>query len=133
MKVKRLLVCADGASLGNPGPAAIGATIKDERGRFITSISQRIGKTTNNQAEYKALIAALKEAIRLGAKEVDISLDSQLVVRQISGEYRVKKAALKPLYQQAKQLLSLLEDFTITHIPRQQNREADNLANMALR
>ena len=133
MKVKRLLICADGASLGNPGPAAIGATIKDEQGRLITSISQRIGKTTNNQAEYKALIAALKEAIRLGVKEVDISLDSQLVVRQINGEYRVKNAALKPLYQQAKQLLSLLEGFNITHIPRQQNTEADNLANIALR
>ena len=133
MKVKRLLICADGASLGNPGQAAIGATIKDEQGRLITSISQRIGKTTNNQAEYRALIAALKEAIRLGAKEVDISLDSQLVVRQINGEYRVKKAALKPLYQQVRQMLSLLEGFTITHIPRQQNREADNLANIALR
>ncbi len=133
MKIKRVVIHADGASLGNPGPAAIGATIKSEQGRLIASISERIGRTTNNQAEYKALIAALEEAIRLGAKQVDISLDSELVVKQINGEYRVRKAALKPLYQQVKRLLSLLEGFTITHIPRQQNTEADNLASIALK
>jgi len=133
VKIKRVVIHADGASLGNPGPAAIGATIKSEQGKLIASISQRIGRTTNNQAEYKALIAALEEAIRLGAKQVDISLDSELVVKQINGEYRVRKAALKPLYQQVKRLLSLLEGFTITHIPRQQNTEADNLASIALK
>ena len=133
MKIKRVVIHADGASRGNPGPSAIGATIKDEQGRLIASISQGIGRTTNNQAEYKAVIASLEKAIRLGAKQVDISLDSQLVARQISGEYRVKNAALKPLYQQVKHLLSLLEGFTITHIPRQQNTEADNLANIALK
>lgn len=90
---KRVLICADGASQGNPGQAAIGATIKDEEGRLVTSISRRIGTTTNNQAEYRALVAALEEAVRLGAKQVDIKLDSQLVVKQIKGEYRVKKAA----------------------------------------
>lgn len=128
-----MLIHADGASLGNPGPAAIGATIKDEQGRLITTISQRIGRTTNNQAEYRAVIAALEKAIELGAKQVDIKLDSQLVVRQISGRYRVKNAALKPLYQQVKHLQSLLEGFAITHIPRQQNREADSLAYVALK
>ena len=79
--MKRLLIHADGASLGNPGPAAIGATIKNEQGRLITTISQRIGRTTNNQAEYRAIVAALEEATRLGAKQVDINLDSELVVR----------------------------------------------------
>ena len=133
MRLKRVVIYADGASRGNPGPAAIGVTIKDERGRLITSISQRIGKATNNQAEYRAIIAALEKAIELGAKQVDISLDSQLVVRQVNGQYRVKNVALKPLYQQLKQRLSLLEGFTITHIPRQQNTEADNLASMALK
>ena len=133
MKVNRVIIHADGASLGNPGPSAIGATIKDEQGKLIARISQRIGRATNNQAEYKAIIAALEQATRLGAKQVDVSSDSQLVVRQINGEYRVKKAALKPLYQQVKKLQSLLDSFTITHIPRQQNQEADNLANMALR
>ena len=130
--MKRAVIYADGASRGNPGPAAIGITIKDERGRLITSISQRIGKATNNQAEYRAIIAALEEAITLGAKQVDIKMDSELVVKQINGEYRVKKATLKPLYQQVKRLQSQLKSFTITHIPRQQNIEADNLANNAL-
>ena len=132
-KPARVVIYADGASLGNPGLAAIGATIKDEQGRLIASISQGIGRTTNNQAEYRAVIAALEKATRLGAKEVAINLDSQLVVRQIKGEYRVKKAALKPLYQRVKQLQSRLESFTITHIPRQQNQEADRLANSALK
>ncbi len=133
MKVDRVVIYADGASLGNPGLAAIGATIKDEQGKPIARISQRIGRTTNNQAEYRALIAALEAAIRLGAKQVDINLDSQLVVRQISGEYRVRKVTLKPLYQRVKQLQGLLKGSTITYIPRQQNIEAHNLANMALR
>ena len=132
MKLKKTVIFADGASRGNPGPAAIGVTIKDERGRLITSISQRIGKATNNQAEYRAIIAALEEAIRLGAKRVDIKMDSELVVKQINGGYRVKSAILKPLYQQVKQLQGSLENFTITHIPRRQNTEADRLANKAL-
>ncbi len=133
MKINRVVIHADGAAKPNPGPAAIGATIKDEQGRVMASISQSIGRATNNQAEYRAIIAALEKAIGLGAKQVDIKLDSQLVVRQISGRYRVKSAALKPLYQQVKHLQGLVEGFTITHIPRQQNREADNLAYLALR
>ncbi len=130
--MKKAVIYADGASRGNPGPAAIGVTIKDKRGKLITFISQRIGRATNNQAEYRAIIAALEEAIRLGAKQVDIKMDSELVVKQINGEYRVKKATLKPLYQQVKQLQGSLEGFTITHILRQQNIEADKLANKAL-
>jgi len=130
--VKKMIIHADGASRGNPGPAAIGATIKDEQGKLIACISQGIGRTTNNQAEYRAVIAALEKAIRLGAEEVDINLDSQLVVKQISGEYRVKKPALKPLYQQVKQRQSLLKGFSIAYIPRRQNTEADRLASRAL-
>ena len=132
MNIKRVVIFTDGAAEPNPGPAAIGATIKDEQGRLITTISQPIGRATNNQAEYRAIIAALEKAIRLGAKRVELKSDSELVVKQINGEYRVKKAALKPLYQQVKQLQGLLENFTITHILRQQNIEADNLANTAL-
>lgn len=132
MNMKRMVIFTDGASRGNPGPAAIGVTIKDEQGRFITSISQRIGRATNNQAEYRAIIAALEEATRLDAKRVDVKMDSELVVKQINGEYRVKKVTLKPLYQQVKQLQSSLESFTVTHIPRRQNIEADKLANKAL-
>jgi len=132
MGVKRMVIHSDGVSRGNPGLAAIGATIKDEQGRLIARISQRIGTTTNNQAEYRAVISALEEAIRLGATQVELNSDSELVVRQIKGEYRVKKATLKPLYQRVKQLQSCLESFTINHIPRQQNIEADRLANSAL-
>jgi ribonuclease HI len=127
-----MAINADGASRGNPGPAAIGATIKDEQGGMIARISRSIGRATNNQAEYRAVIAALREAVRLGAREVDIRLDSELVVRQLSGRYRVKNATLKALYQEAKGLLELLETVTIRHVPREQNREADRLANMAL-
>ncbi len=132
VNIKRVVIFTDGVSRGNPGLAAIGATIKDEQGRLIARISQGIGRTTNNQAEYRAVIAALEEAIRLGARQVELNSDSEFVVKQIKGEYRVKKAALKPLYQRVKQLQSGLESFTINHIPRQQNKEADRLANMAL-
>jgi ribonuclease HI len=132
MKIKRAIIYADGASRGNPGPAAIGAVIKDEKGYPHARISQRIGTTTNNQAEYRAVITALEKAIRLGAKHVVVNSDSQLVVRQVNGRYRVKDVALKPLYQRVKALQGRLESFTITHVPRQQNTEADYLTNAAL-
>ncbi len=133
MKIKKVVIFTDGTAEPNPGPAAIGATIKDEQGKLITAISQGIGQATNNQAEYRAVIAALENAIRLGANQVDIYSDSELVVRQINGRYRVKNVALKPLYQQVKQLQSQFKGFTITHIPRQQNIEADSLASKALK
>ena len=133
MKIKRVVIFTDGASQGNPGPAAIGATIEDEQGKLITTISQPIDQATNNQAEYQAVIAALERAISLGANQVDMHSDSELVVRQINGRYRVKKTSLKPLHQQVKQLQSSAEGFIITHIPRRQNREADILASNALR
>jgi len=132
MKLKRLIIYADGASLGNPGLAAIGAIIKGEQGRLIARISQCIGQATNNQAEYRAIIAALEEAVRFGAEEVDIMSDSELVVKQLNGQYRVKKASLRPLYQKVAQLIGSLAAFTITQIPREQNREADRLAKKAL-
>jgi ribonuclease HI len=132
MNPKRLTVYTDGASLGNPGPAAIGAIIKDGQGVVISRISQRIGYATNNQAEYTAIIAALEEAIKLGAEEVIVRSDSELVVKQLNGRYKVKKTTLKPLYQKVVRLAGSLEAFTITHIPREQNREADSLANKAL-
>ncbi len=95
-------------------------------------LSRRIGTATNNQAEYRAIIAALEEAIKLGATHIELRSDSELVTRQINGRYRVKNAALKPLYQRVKQLQDLLEGFTITSIPRWQNTEADKLTNTAL-
>lgn len=132
MNVKKAIIFTDGAAEPNPGPAAIGAIIKDEQGRLIARISRRIGMATNNQAEYRAVIAALEEAIKLGVTHVKLNSDSELVVKQINGRYRVKKAALKPLHQKVRQLLGLLEGFAITHIPREQNVEADSLANSAL-
>ncbi len=131
--MKRLIISTDGASQGNPGPAAIGAAIKDKQGRLIASISQAIGRATNNQAEYRAIIAALEEAIRLGVEQVELFSDSELVVRQVNGRYRVKTASLSPLYQRVKQLQSQLKSFTIAHIPGQENTEAHNLANIALK
>jgi len=132
MKTKRVVIFTDGAAKPNPGPAAIGAIIKDEHDRLITSISQPIGRATNNQAEYRAIIVAMEEAIRLGVEQVDMRSDSELVVEQINGRYRVKNVALKPLYLKAKQLQSQFKGFTITHIPRLQNKEADILAGNAL-
>ena len=132
MKIEKVILYTDGASRGNPGPAAIGAVIKDGQGRVLAHISKRIGKTTNNQAEYLAVIAALEEADRLGAAAVEIRSDSELVVKQINGSYRVKHPALKPLYRQVKELQSSFQSCAAASIPRRQNREADSLCNAAL-
>ncbi len=131
--MKRLIIHTDGVSRGNPGRAAIGAIIRDERGGLVASISQSIGQATNNQAEYRAIIAALEEVLSLGAANIELNSDSELVVKQVKGQYRVRKEALKPLYQRVKQLQGSLKGFKIKHIPRQQNREADKLANAALK
>ena len=131
MTNSRLRINSDGASRGNPGPAAIGATVKDEQGRLVASVSRAIGRATNNQAEYRALIAALEEAAELGAQRVDVCLDAELVVRQLQGRYRVKNAALRPLYLRAAGLLGGFEGFTIAAVPRAENAEADRLANQA--
>ena len=133
MKTKSVIIFTDGASRGNPGPAAIGVTIKDEQGRLISTISQTIGRTTNNQAEYRAIITALERAISLGADQARLFSDSELAVRQINGKYRVKNASLQPLYREVKQLQSQFQSFTITHIPREKNEKADELADQALK
>ena len=132
MLISRMLIKCDGGSRGNPGPAAIGAVLYDSQNRVITTLSRAIGTTTNNQAEYQAVIAALEEAVRLGARHVELKIDSELIVRQLSGLYRVKKAELKPLYQRIKELQKKLEKLEVSHIPREENREADRLVNIAL-
>ncbi|MFC1904038.1 ribonuclease HI family protein [Chloroflexota bacterium] len=132
MKSKKAIIFTDGASRGNPGPAAIGAVIRDEKGKLHARISQCIGRATNNQAEYRAIIAVLEKAVELGTTHVELNSDSELAVKQINGIYRVKNAELRPLYQQVKRLRSSLEGFNITHIPRRQNKEADRLTNVAL-
>ena len=130
--MEKVIIYTDGAAEPNPGPAAIGVVIKDEKGNIISSISKRIGQTTNNQAEYWAVIAALEEAVKLGAKSVDLKSDSELVVRQLTGMYKVRKEELKPLFQKVKQLQNSLESFQVTHIKRNRNKAADRLTKKAL-
>ncbi len=126
-----VVINTDGASRGNPGPAAIGVTIKDSRGQPLASISRHIGNTTNNQAEYRAIIAGLEEAIRLGFRHILVKSDSELVVKQIQGRYKIKNVALRPLYQEVVRLTGSLESFNIAYVPRERNAEADALANKA--
>lgn len=123
----------DGGSRGNPGPAAAGVVITDSKRRVVIhEAGYFLGKMTNNSAEYLALIRAAELAKRLGVQEARIISDSELIVRQITGEYRVKSADLKPLHQQAQRLLLQLGAWRIEHVPREQNARADQLANMAL-
>lgn len=129
----KLIIYTDGLSKGNPGTAAIGAIIKDEWGKTLATISQRIGVTTNNVAEYQALITALRKAIKLKGTQVEIRSDSELMVKQLNGRYKIKAAGLRPLYLEAMQLLGQFEDVAIKHIPRELNTEADRLANQAIR
>jgi ribonuclease HI len=128
----KIILNVDGASRGNPGPAAIGVTLKNEKLQILDTISETIGQTTNNQAEYKALIAGLKKSVSLGAKQVEVRSDSELIVKQMMGIYRVKKEELKPLHDEARKLAGLFSIFKISSIPREENREADKLANLAL-
>jgi ribonuclease HI len=132
LKISKVIICTDGAARGNPGPAAIGATLKDEQGNQIATISRRIGTTTNNQAEYRAVITALEKAVKLGVKDVELRADSELVIKQINGWYKVKNVALRPLYQEVVKLIGLLDRFKASYIPRERNSEADALANKAL-
>lgn len=132
MTFKRLVIYTDGASRGNPGPAAIGVVLQDESGHAVDSISQCLGETTNNQAEYRAVIAGLERALALGTTQVELRSDSELVVHQLSGRYRVKNASLKPLVQKVEELRSGFSELSVSYIPREKNREADKLANLAL-
>ena len=132
MSTNKVLIFTDGAARGNPGPAAIGVVIKDEKGKLVASISRCLGATTNNQAEYRAIIAALEKAVSLGARQVTLYSDSELVVKQINGLYKIKQAALRSLYQEVVRLTGALESFKIAHVPREKNAAADELANKAL-
>ena len=129
---KHLSIYVDGASRGNPGPAAVGIFIEDGAGVIEAKISHYIGKATNNQAEYEALITGLREAVKLGAEHINIKTDSKLLAEQIRGNYKVRSPNLIPLFRQAKQLLANFESFNIADIPRRQNATADALANQAL-
>lgn len=122
----------DGGSRGNPGPAAAGVVITDAEGNTVFEGGLFIGKATNNVAEYSGLVAALKAAAKLGAKEIDLFSDSELLVKQMLGEYRVKNAGLRPFYQEACSLVNQFDRVDISHVRREQNTQADALANMAM-
>src|SRR5690348_14895102 len=122
----------DGASRGNPGPAAYAVIVKDASGKVVFQLGKKLGRQTNNVAEYYALLAALDYAAGHGIKALRIRSDSELLVRQIKGQYKVKSADLKPLHERALKLARQLEYFVIEHVMREMNREADALANQAL-
>ncbi|MFA5367274.1 MAG: ribonuclease HI family protein, partial [Dehalococcoidia bacterium] len=124
-KGKRLTINSDGAAMPNPGPAGIGAVLHNEKGKIVAEISEYIGDSTNNKAEFLALIAALEKALELNADHVDLRIDSELLVRQIEGKYRSK--LMKELYEQAMSLLDEFKSYTVKHVPREQNKEADAL------
>lgn len=123
---------ADGASRGNPGEAGAGAVISDSRGRTLKELKAYLGMASNNGAEYQAAILALERALELGAKRVTLLLDSELVVRQLRGEYRVREPHLKSLHQKARETLNRFSQYSILSIPREENRRADQLANEAI-
>jgi probable phosphoglycerate mutase len=122
----------DGASRGNPGPASYAVVIRDPSGKIVLELAKKLGRETNNVAEYYALLAALDYAVSHGISALRIRSDSELLVRQMQGRYKVKSAELKPLYERATKLARLLSYFAIEHVRREQNREADALANVAL-
>jgi len=128
----KLVARCDGAARGNPGPAAIGAVIQDLEGDTLLEVSECIGKATNNVAEYRAVIAAIEQALLLRCSELLLLLDSDLLVNQLTGRYRVKAPHLRPLHKEALSLLGTLDRWVVRHVPRAQNAEADALANRAL-
>lgn len=122
----------DGGSRGNPGPAGCGAVIRDGDGQELITYGQYVGHATNNVAEYHGLIAGLSKALELKARRAKVYGDSELIVRQMKGQYKVKNAGLKPLYDRARALAEQFEAITFTHVPREQNKLADRLSNLAI-
>ncbi len=130
---RRLLIHTDGAARGNPGPAGLGAVLQDAAtGAVVAELARYLGTRTNNYAEWTAVEDALHEALRLGATHVDLRLDSELVARQISGRYRVKHPDLKPMHASVMAMLGQLGSYTVGHVPRELNKEADRLSNVAI-
>lgn len=122
----------DGASRGNPGPAAYAVVIRNPEGNVVLKLAKKIGRETNNVAEYYALLAALDYAASHGIRALRIRSDAELLVRQMQGRYKVKSAHLQPLHERARKLARQLEYFAIEHVPREMNSDADELANVAL-
>ena len=122
----------DGGSRGNPGPAGYGVQIVDDQGSVVAELHESVGTATNNVAEYRGLLAALAWAIDHGVTRLNIRSDSELLVRQLKGEYRVKNPGLQPLYQEARALIARLGTVKFEHVRRELNKEADRLANLAM-
>lgn len=132
MKNKYIEIFIDGGARGNPGPAGIGVLILDGTGKKLKEVSKYIGEATNNIAEYNALLYGLEEALILRADQIKINLDSELVAKQLGGEYRVKDENLMPLFERAVNMLKSFKNFEINHIVREKNKEADKLVNKAI-
>ena len=127
-----LVANVDGGARGNPGPAGYGVVFEDEIGRPVAQLSEFLGRQTNNYAEYSGLLAALNYTLRHGFKAMKVVSDSELMVKQINGEYKVSSPTLKELHGQAMKLIDQLDYFEIRHVLREKNREADRLANLAM-
>ncbi len=127
-----LIAYADGASRGNPGPASYGAVLCSPDGEELDAWGNPIGRATNNVAEYQGAIAAVEAALEMGATKLELRLDSELIVRQLEGRYRVRNKQLKPLFEQLNDLIDQLDEFKPTHVRRHLNQRADAMANEAL-
>lgn len=127
-----MVVYCDGAARGNPGPAGAGAVLFDEDGRVVATARAKLGETTNNVAEYHGLLLGLKLAREQGVGRVEVRMDSELVVRQVRGEYKVKKPHLRELHQQVREAATEFEEVILLHVPRTENAEADRQANLAI-
>jgi ribonuclease HI len=128
----KVVVNVDGGARGNPGPAAIAAVVQDAGGEVLEERGEKIGRATNNVAEYRAVLLGIERAAALGATELELVGDSELVVRQVMGEYKVKDAALRELHAEVRRALSGFDSWSIRHVRREQNAEADRLVNEAL-
>ncbi len=125
-------VYSDGAARGNPGPAGAGAVLTDSAGNVIARLGRYLGRQTNNVAEYEGLLLGLKHARELGYREVEVRADSQLLIRQLKGEYAVRHAGLKPLHAEALRVLRSFDRFDLRHVPREENALADEMSNRAI-
>jgi len=130
--MKTITIFTDGAARGNPGPAGAGFILFSDDGDVLFEGANYLGETTNNQAEYRALLGGLEKAVELGASIVHVKMDSELIVKQLKGQYRVKNEGLKPLYQKARNLIGKFERFQVEHVRRENNKDADRLANQAI-
>jgi ribonuclease HI len=130
--VPRLRLYSDGAARGNPGPSGAGAVLIEPGGQVIARLGKYLGHQTNNYAEYMGLLLGLKHAKTLGAKEIEIFADSELLIRQLGGRYQVKSATLRPLYEEAVKLLNDFSRVKLVHVPREMNAAADEMSNRAI-